>query len=78
MYKREGYMPDKLISKLKFAAMQNQMTVLTPEEASAIYLHIEMLSTRVEDKQAKFVAMCDHAYNLVQINRDLKKRLGEL
>lgn len=71
-------MSDKLIAKLKFGAIQNQMTVLTPEEASALYLHIETLYTRVEDKEAKFVAMCDHAYTLVKITRDLKKRLGEL
>lgn len=71
-------MSDKLISKLKFGAMQDQMTVLTPDEASALYLHIETLYTRIEAKESKFLAMCDHAYDLVKINRDLKKRLGEL
>ena len=77
-FKRDISMTDKLVSRLKFGAMNEVMTVLTPEEASALYLHIESLYTRIEDKEAKFVAMCDHTYELVKINRDLKKQMGQL
>ena len=65
----------KTIEKLKTNALAGLMTVLTPEEAQAVYDHIETLYARVEDKEAKFVAMCDHTYELVKMNRDLKKQL---
>ena len=65
----------KTIDKLKTNALAGLMTILTPEEAQQVYDHIEMLNTRVEDKEAKFVAMCDHTYQLVKMTRDLKKQL---
>ena len=68
----------KLIEKLKFAARGKQMIVLTAEEAGNLLAHIELLNTRIDDKEAKFMAMCDHTYDLVKMNRDLKKQLGQL
>ena len=71
-------MIDKLLSKLKANSLAGQMTVLTPDEANAVYQHIEMLGHRAADKEAKFIAMCDHTYDLVKITRDLKKQMGQL
>lgn len=68
----------KLIDRLRFGSLQETMIVLTPAEAGEIYRHMEHLATKAADREAKFISMCDHTYELVKINRDLKRQLGEL
>ena len=67
----------KLIDKLRFNADANVMTVLTPAEAQQIYNYIDDLHNRCEVKEIKFIAMCDETYRMVQLNRELKRRLNE-
>ncbi len=66
---------EKLISKLKTNANGLQLTVLTPAEAMAIYDHIDDLDNRCETKELKFMAVLEETYRMVQLNRELKRRL---
>ena len=68
----------KLIDRLRFGGEAQQMIVLTPEEAKSIYNHIDALETRLEVKQLKFLAVCESTYNMVQVNRDLRRKLDEI
>lgn len=68
----------KLIDKLRANAATGAMTVLTPDEARAIYDYIDDLHNRVEVKELKYMAVLDETYKMVQLNRALKARLGEM
>lgn len=69
---------NKLIDKLRLGGSKSLMVVLTPDEAQAVYHHIEALECRIETKELKFMAVCDRAYEMVQMNRDLRRKLDEL
>ena len=65
----------KLIDKLRETAEANLMIVLTPAEAREVYHYIDDLHNRIEVKEIKFIAMCDETYKMVQLNRELDRRL---
>ncbi len=67
----------KMIDKLKENADAKTMTVLTPAEARQVYNYIDDLHNRIEVKEIKFIAMCDETYRMVQLNRELKRRLEQ-
>ena len=68
----------KVIDKLRFGGMREQMIVLTPFEAKAVCDHINDLEARCETKEMKFLAICDRAYEMVLLNRDLRRQLDGL
>ncbi len=69
---------NEVIDKLRFGGKSGQMTVLTPAEAQAVYDHIEQLEVRAETKQMKFMAICDQTYQMVKMNRELRRQLDEM
>lgn len=69
---------EKIIVKLRRNAANNEITVLTSEEANAVYQYLDDLENRIETKELKFMAICEQTYQMVKINRDMRKQLEEL
>ncbi len=65
----------QLVSKLHHNALRDEITVLTAAEAMAVYHYIDELEARIEAKQEKFIAICEQTYQMVKVNRELRKQL---
>lgn len=68
----------KLIDRLRRNSVINEITVFTSEEANAVYQYIDELENRIETKQLKFMAICDQTYEMVKVNRELRRQLDSL
>ena len=68
----------KLIDRLRRSAVTNEITVLTSEEANAVYQYIDDLENRIETKELKFMAVVDQTYEMVKVNRELRRQLDSL
>ncbi len=65
----------QLIARLHYNAARDEITVLTAAEANAVYKYIDELEARIEAKQEKFIAICEQTYQMVKVNRELRKQL---
>ncbi len=71
-------MAKQLVSRLHHNGLRDEITVLTAEEAIAVYHYIDELEARIEAKQEKFIAICEQTYQLVKVNRELQRQLEKI